>query len=98
MYAGNCNLLISLSSESRSLVIAEGTLLPLLLKMSLYESEQIPPGAYFPTSGIASVATAMANGSTPEVGLLRSEGLIGNLYLPGSLTTSTRRFIQPGGD
>ena len=62
--------------------------------MSLYEAEQIPPYAYFPTSGIASVVTAMRNGSTAEVGLIGNEGLVGSLHLLGSLPVSTRCFIQ----
>lgn len=95
MSTGNSNLLLSsLSSSSRDRLLSQSTLLPLPLRMSLYEAELIPGYAYFPTSGIASVVTSMKNGSTAEVGLIGNEGLVGSLHLLGSLPVSTRCFIQ----
>ncbi len=95
MSTGNSNLLLSsLSSRERDRLLSQATPLPLPLRMSLYEAEQIPPYAYFPTSGIASVVTAMKNGSTAEVGLIGNEGVVGSLHLLGSLPVSTRCFIQ----
>lgn len=87
-------LLASLSSESRDLLMSKAVAVPLPLRMSLYEAEQTPPYAYFPTLGIASVVTVMGNGSTAEVGLIGNEGVVGAVHLLGSLPVSTRCFIQ----
>ena len=87
-------LLQSLSSKCRNLLMSKATQVSLPLKMSLYEAEQAPPYAYFPTSGIASVVTSMANGSTAEVGLIGREGLIGGVHLLGSLPNATHCFVQ----
>ena len=87
-------LLASLSSESRSLVMAQATQVDLPLRTSLYEAEQVPRYAYFPTSGIASVVAVTGNGSTAEVGLIGNEGLVGCLHLLGALPVTTRCFIQ----
>src|ERR1700761_7735535 len=95
MSTDNSNrLLFSLSSASRNLLMAQATRLPLPLEMPLYEAKQTPIYAYFLTSGIASVMTAMTNGSTAEVGLIGSEGLVGSLHLLGPLPVSTRCFMQ----
>jgi|SRR5580698_1653517 CRP-like cAMP-binding protein len=95
MSTKNPNLLLSsLSSESRSLLMSQATSVPLPLRMALYEAEQVPRYAYFPTSGIASVVTVMGNGSTAEVGLIGREGLVGSLHLLGSLPVPTRCFMQ----
>lgn len=95
MSTGHSNLLLSsLSSRERDRLLSQATPLPLPLRMSLYEAEQLPLYAYFPTSGIASVVTAMKNGSTAEVGLIGNEGVVGSLHLLGSLPVSTRCFIQ----
>jgi CRP-like cAMP-binding protein len=87
-------LLNALSEHSRNLILDASTPLSLPLRTSLYEAEQTPTYAYFITSGIASVVTAMADGGTAEVGLIGNEGLAGSLHLlgPGSVTTSC--FIQ----
>lgn len=87
-------LLSSLSSRNRNLLLSQTTALPLPLRMVLYETDQMPRYAYFPTSGIASVVTVMGNGSTAEVGLIGREGLVGSLHLLGSLPVSTRCFVQ----
>src|ERR1700691_5623401 len=62
---GNSNLLLSsLSPHGRDRLLSQASHLPLPLRMSLYEAEKIPSHAYLPPSGIASVVTAMKNGST----------------------------------
>ena len=86
--------LSSLSPSSRELLIAASTSVQLPLKAPLYEAEQTPAYAYFLTSGIASVVTAMPDGGTAEVGLIGSEGLVGSFHLLGPASVSTDCFIQ----
>jgi CRP-like cAMP-binding protein len=86
--------LSSLSPPSRELLIAASTSVQLPLKAPLYEAEQTPAYAYFLTSGIASVVTAMPDGGTAEVGLIGSEGLVGSFHLLGPAPVSTDCFIQ----
>ena len=74
--------------------MAQATQVDLPLRTSLYEAEQVPRYAYFPTSGIASVVAVTGNGSTAEVGLIGNEGLVGCLHLLGALPVTTRCFIQ----
>jgi CRP-like cAMP-binding protein len=86
--------LSSLSLPARELLTSSSTPVPLPLRTSLYEAEQTPTYAYFLTSGIASVVTAMADGGTAEVGLIGSEGLVGSMHLLGPAPIYTSCFIQ----
>jgi CRP-like cAMP-binding protein len=60
----------------------------------LYEAETTPNYAYFITSGIASVVTAMEDGGTAEVGLIGRERIVGSFHLLGPAKVSTTCFIQ----
>jgi CRP-like cAMP-binding protein len=84
----------SLSPESRNLLMKHCSEIDLPLRKSLYEAESVPPYAYFLTSGIASIVTAMQDGSTAEVGLIGREGLVGAFHLLGPAKVSTSCFIQ----
>jgi CRP-like cAMP-binding protein len=74
--------------------MAHSVEVPLSLRMSLYEADQTPAYAYFPTDGIASVVTAMANGATAEVALIGREGIVGSLHLLGAAPVPTQCFVQ----
>ena len=54
----------------------------------------MPKHAYFITSGIASMVTAMPDGGTAEVGLIGHEGLVGSFHLLGPARVTTECFIQ----
>jgi CRP-like cAMP-binding protein len=84
----------SLSAEGRDLLLNKSVEIDLALRASLYEAEQMPRYAYFPTSGIASVVTAMEDGSTTEVGLIGREGVVGAFHLLGPAKVPTSCFIQ----
>ena len=84
----------SLSVESRDLLVKQCIEMDLPLKRSLYEAENVPRFAYFLTSGIASVVTAMEDGSTAEVGLIGREGVVGSFHLLGPAKVATSYFIQ----
>jgi CRP-like cAMP-binding protein len=92
------NVLIdALPEESRRKVLKQVTRVNLPLATSLYEPGKPPKFAHFLTSGIASVVTTMANGSTSEVATLGREGVPQALHLLGELHVTTRCFMQVGG-
>jgi CRP-like cAMP-binding protein len=64
------------------------------LRTALYQVEETPKYAYFMTSGIASIVTAMPDGGTAEVGLIGHEGLVGSFHLLGPAQVTTDCFIQ----
>jgi hypothetical protein len=65
------NLFLSkLLEESRNLLVPRGTTVSLPRQTVLYEANQLPPFAYFLTSGIASVVISMVDGQTAEVGMM----------------------------
>ena len=84
----------SLSAESRDLLLKQCVEIDLPLKKSLYEAANVPRYAYFLTSGIASVVTAMEDGGTAEVGLIGREGVVGSFQLIGPAKVATSCFIQ----
>jgi CRP-like cAMP-binding protein len=89
------NLFLSrLSPMARELLLSSSTQVILPLRASLYEAEQTPTHAYFITSGIASIVTAMPDGGTAEVGLIGTEGLVGSFHLLGPAQVFTDCFIQ----
>jgi CRP-like cAMP-binding protein len=86
--------LSSLSHSARELLVSSSTEVELPLRTTLYEAEETPTHAYFLTSGIASVVTAMPDGGTAEVGLIGHEGLVGGFHLLGPAQVTTDCFIQ----
>jgi CRP-like cAMP-binding protein len=84
----------SLSPENRNLLLKLCVEVDLPLRKVLYEAEEIPRYAFFPTSGIASVVAVMEDGGSAEVGLIGREGLVGSFHLLGPAKVSTRCFIQ----
>jgi len=90
----NNRFLMTLSPSARELLVASSTAVDLPLRTVLYEAEQPMTYAYFMTSGIASIVTAMHDGGTAEVGLIGNEGLVGTFHLLGPAPVSTDCFIQ----
>ena len=86
--------LSSLSSSAFERLISASTEVELPLKTPLYKAEATPAHAYFITSGIASIVTAMPDGGTAEVGLIGHEGLVGSFHLLGPAQVTTDCFIQ----
>jgi CRP-like cAMP-binding protein len=83
-----------LSAPARELLLSSSANVKLPLWAVLYEAEQTPAHAYFMTSGIASVVTAMPDGGTAEVGLIGHEGFSGSIHLLGPTAVLTDCFIQ----
>ena len=90
-------LLEALSPASRGLLETRCVEVDLPRMKSLYEPNNAPRYAYFPTSGVASVVTDMRNGGTAEVGLIGREGVIGSLHALGSAKVASRCFVQSEG-
>ncbi len=86
--------LSSLSPQSRAWLTERSTAVPLPVRTILYRSQQPLTHAYFPTSGIASVVTAMPDGGIAEVGLIGREGVVGAVHLLGPARVSTDCFMQ----
>ena len=93
----NNMLLASLSSESRTLLEAQATLVSLPWWAVLYEPLSTPRFAYFITSGIASVVAEMSDGEMAEVGVIGNEGVVGSLHLLGKAKAPTKSFMQVEG-
>lgn len=83
-------------TEKRSL-LALLVAVPLPLHTVLFESFQRPKYVHFITSGMASVVTAMEDGSQVEVGVCGREGFPESVYTLGPETGSKRCMMQIGG-
>ena len=92
--AAQSHLLSSLSVECRNLLTSCSTAVSLPIKTVLYESSVAPTHAFFMTSGIASVVTAMVDGGEVEVGMIGREGVVGSLHLLGPALAPTECFMQ----
>ena len=88
----------SLSSSSRDILLSTCVEVDMPRKKPLYDAETVPAYAYFVTSGIASVVTAMSNGKTAEVGLIGREGVVGGFHLLGPAKIFTSCFAQLAGN
>jgi CRP-like cAMP-binding protein len=84
----------SLSEDNRNSLLSQSVQMPLPVGTVLYEAQATPRYAYFITSGMASVVTAMADGATAEVGVVGREGVIGSLQIMGPALAPTRCFMQ----
>ena len=92
------NILIdSLPEESRRRLLGQLRPTDLPVKTSLYEPEDTPKYVHFVTSGLASIVTAMMDGSTTEVATVGREGMPQGLHLLGRAAVPTRCFMQIGG-
>ncbi len=90
-------LLGSLPSSLRNGLMSRMEAIALPKQTVLYEPNEIPKHAYFMTSGVASVVSYTAGGSSAEVGLIGREGFSGSLHLLGPASVPSRCFIQVEG-
>lgn len=84
----------SLSPENKEWLVSRSSSVQLPIRSSLYHAEKTPEYAYFITSGIASVVTAMEDGKAAEVGVIGCEGVVGCFQLLGPALVPTDCFIQ----
>jgi len=69
----------------------------LSLRQVLYEAGAPLDHVYFIEQGVASVLTSMADGSTIEVGMIGSEGMVGVPALLGGETSAQQVIVQVPG-
>jgi CRP-like cAMP-binding protein len=67
------------------------------LGMAVYESGGKQRYVYFPTSGIVSLLYVLADGSSAEIAVTGSEGLVGISLFMGGETTPSRAVVQSAG-
>jgi len=72
-------------------------LVALPLGHAVYESGTQLDYAYFPTNGIVSLLSVTGDGSSAEVAITGSEGLVGIALFMGGETTSSRAVVQNAG-
>lgn len=89
-------LLATLSEEDRALLLPELERVSLEVGEVLYEPDAPITHVYFVHSGVASVVSAMAEG-TVEVGTTGREGFVGVPILLHADSSPTRTFIQVAG-
>lgn len=65
---------------------------------SIYESGKQLKHLYFPTTSIISLLYLMENGTSAEIGVVGSEGVIGIALFMGGNTTPNRAIAQSAGD
>jgi len=95
MAATNRNLFLSsLSPGSRALIDAHCTAVPLPIKTVLAQPEEIPPFAYFLTSGVASVVSGMPEGNAVEVGMHGNDSVVSAIQVLGPSTSPMRCLMQ----
>ena len=67
------------------------------LGMAVYESGAKQGYVYFPTSGIVSLLYVLEDGSSAEIAVTGSEGLVGISLFMGGETTPSRAVVQSAG-
>jgi CRP-like cAMP-binding protein len=72
-------------------------LVPMSLGKVLYESGDIQPHVYFPTSCIISLLYVLADGASAEISVVGNEGMIGIALFMGGETTPSRAVVQSEG-
>lgn len=70
----------------------------LSLKEILIEANQPCKSVYFPTQGVVSLLLLMQNGSTTEIGLIGTEGMVGIFQFLGAGISNNRAMVQIEGE
>jgi CRP-like cAMP-binding protein len=97
-YTGNNRLLAAVPAEDFVRFFSVLEPVDLTLREVIHESGQPIEHVYFVESGVTSVLTIMADGSTIEVGMIGSEGMIGVAAMldPEAATTALVVVQGPG--
>lgn len=94
--SGN-RLLDALSASCRKAIVSSCKMVELPVRTQLSWPGEMPPYAYFPTSGIASVVAILKDGGTAEVAVIGSEGVAGAFHVIGPIPPITECFMQVAG-
>jgi CRP-like cAMP-binding protein len=90
-------ILSALDPEEYSRLMAGASEVPLEVGHVLYEANQPVSTIHFIESGIGSVVTTMADGTTIEVMVVGYEGIVGLAGLENESKPATRAFMQVAG-
>ena len=90
-------LLSALPQQDREQLWPDLHLVSWSIGQTLYEVGEPIEHVYFVEQGIASIVTIMANGSTSEVGMIGSEGLVGLAALLGARASAQHIVVQMPG-
>ncbi|MEH2243819.1 Crp/Fnr family transcriptional regulator [Nostoc sp.] len=90
-------LLAALPASDYQRLVPHLKLIALEIPQVLYEAGEPITHVYFPEKGMVSIVTTMEDGSTAEVGIVSSEGMVGIPVILGNRITTTTSFVQiPG--
>jgi CRP-like cAMP-binding protein len=90
-------LLAALTAPEQERLFAQMELVPMRLGEVLYESGSALSHVYFPTSCIVSLLYVMEDGSSAEIAVVGTEGLVGVALFMGGETTPSRAVVQSAG-
>lgn len=91
------HLLAALPAEVHARLLPNLELVTLPLGKVLYESGDTLCHVYFPIDCVVSLLYVMENGSSTEISVVGSEGIIGIALFMGGESTPSRAIIQSGG-
>lgn len=90
-------LLAALPSEAYASLLPSLETVSLVFQEVLYEPREPIKYVYFPTNGLVSLLTSMADNTLAEVGVVGNEGMVGLPIFLGIDTTPFRAIVQiPG--
>ena len=95
--ARNNGLLAALPDEDYGLLLPSLEFVNLSLGEILYDSGDEMPYLYFPITSIVSLLYTMESGSTAEMGMVGSCGVVGISVFLGGKTTSNQAIVQIAG-
>ena len=91
------HLLAALPAADYERLLPHLELVPLPLAWAVYESGDMQGYVYFPTDSIVSMLYVMEEGSSAEIAVVGSEGVVGIALFMGGETTPSRAVVQSAG-
>ncbi|MEH1829945.1 MAG: Crp/Fnr family transcriptional regulator [Nostoc sp.] len=90
-------LLAALPASNYQRLVPHLKLVSLEVPQTLYQAGEPIAQVYFPHNSMVSIVATMEDGSTAEVGIVSSEGMIGIPVILGNNITTTTSFVQISG-
>ncbi|MEA5504356.1 Crp/Fnr family transcriptional regulator [Halotia wernerae UHCC 0503] len=91
---GGNKLLAALPTSEYERLAPHLKLVSLSIQQIIYEPGEPITQVYFPYQSVISIVNSMEDGSTVEVGIVSSEGMVGIPVILGGNTTTTRAIVQ----
>ena len=93
----NNDILAALSEKECERFISCLEPVQLSLNEILIEPNQEVTALYFPTEGVVSLISIMQDGSTTEIGLIGTEGMVGTMPFLGAGKSNSQSIVQAAG-